>query len=818
MHAKVQCAGLNALPCGSRLNELACDTRNEEDMKSRFTHISSVLIIGMACCTAAADQGVIARIKVHNAGSDPMANAVVRGALPLPAGYGKPLEAIGVRVGGKAAPAQVSVMSTYPGSSERFPVGSPEVIQLAFRADLPAGAPSEFEVVQGDAAADAKARPAAPGEALAGILRGDTPVLVEAVDCYGNRYQADVLDPKALLETRQAGAVMVERVYRSVLTLVGTAPEDKPALERFLVVRAYLTTFAGEDFASLALMIHNGTIDRPNGDVFYRQIRVGVAQPAALAVWRQEYSPAAEGKSAVEGDITWLSCPPPHPDGKVYVMPYGSAAVLRGVLYAPGAEKRAKEFDDHAPLFVPVPGEGLFSWSNPATARYGSNKYPMPLAVEQDAFDSAGKDVQGRLASGTLGWDLTYMREKPAPRSRTMGHAMPAGVGYGGMTGGQGVHYVFGVRAALTGHNGLIQMHVLLADRNFDRQRVHLFHDDGHPYTHSRRVVDEQGRKYLDVPYTTRGYPILKPADPAAVTQAKHVQEAGLLAPEAAALLRYNNHDDQHLSRVFDAEPAAYLGCDPVNRDRLVTLGSQACWKRNLYPIRTMKTFSGWGSLLTSRQHVDKHPGEGIGMDRAHGWVTHSLGWAHCLSKDPIIRADCIEVAKADVAVRAKAQMPAGNVTFRGANAKAFQGKYDFTTAWEEGGIMADGARCVVKMLDAPDTRADAEVMKGVYARVGRWIATKAWDDKANSPAFFVGLRERGAKEMLDVPVTSGSAAFYMGSPLAWYYELTGEKVFLDRLHQMSGPPGLAARSLRELGNWSYSLYLAQTGKDGRGE
>ena len=523
-------------------------------MNSRFRLILTVLAISNACWAAAAEKTVIARIKVHNAASEPVTNGIIRGALPLPNGYDKPLRAIGVRVGGQTAAAQTSVMSTYPGSSRRFPVGSPEVIQLAFRADLPGRKVSEFEVVQAETAPSTKAKHATPGEALARILRGDAPLLLDAVDCHGNRYRADVLDSETLLETRQAGPVLVERVYRSVLKLVvGSADEGKPALQRFLVVRAYLTTYADEEFASLALMIHNGTVDRPNGNVFYRQIRVGVARPAALAVWRRKYSPAAEGKSAVEDGYTWLTCPPPHPDGKVYVMPYGSAAVLRGVLFAPRAEKRARQFADHGPLFVPVPHGGLFSWSNPATARYGSNKYPMPLALETDAFDRAGRDVQGRLAGGTLGWDLTYLREKPKPRSRTMGHAMPAGVAYGGMTGGQGIHYVYGVRAALTGHSGLVRMHVLLADRNFDRQRVHLFHDDVRPYTHSRRVVEQDGQKLLDVPYDHRGFPILKPADPAAAAQARHVKEAGLLAPEAAGLLRYHNHDDQHLSRVFDA-------------------------------------------------------------------------------------------------------------------------------------------------------------------------------------------------------------------------------------------------------------------------
>jgi hypothetical protein len=381
------------------------------------------------------------------------------------------------------------------------------------------------------------------------------------------------------------------------------------------------------------------------------------------------------------------------------------------------------------------------------------------------------------------------------------------------MTGGMGVLYVFGARAALTGHNGLIRMHVLLADRNFDRQRAHRFYDDGRPYTHGRHVVTVGGRKFLDMPYDHRGFPTMQIDDPACKVHAEHVQSAGLLAPQAKLFLRYMNHDDQHFSRLFDAVPAAYLACDALSRDRLVAIGVHAVRKLNIYPIRGRENFGGWGSLFGAARHVEANPHGGVSIDRAHGWMTHALGFAFGLSQDEQIRADCIEVAKADVAMRAKAQMPACNISLRHATGKAFGGKYDFTTAWEEGAILADGARSVVHVLSSPAHTALARQMKAVYARVGRWTATAAWNGEVSAPAFLVGLRKKGEKELLATYVHNGSAAFYMGSPFAWYYELTGEKLFLDRLNEMAGAQGLRRRAVRELGNWSYALYLAEGGK-----
>ncbi len=74
-----------------------------------------------------------------------------------------------------------------------------------------------------------------------------------------------------------------------------------------------------------------------------------------------------------------------------------------------------------------------------------------------------------------------------------------------------------------------------------------------------------------------------------------------------------------------------------------------------------------------------------------------------------------------------------------------------------------------------------------------------------------MALRKAKQKELLPRPITSGGCAFYMGSPLAWYYELTGERTFLEKLREMAGKMALAQRARRTLGNWSYALYLAQS-------
>ena len=193
--------------------------------------------------------------------------------------------------------------------------------------------------------------------------------------------------------------------------------------------------------------------------------------------------------------------------------------------------------------------------------------------------------------------------------------------------------------------------------------------------------------------------------------------------------------------------------------------------------------------------------------------VVGVLAWAHGLSGDPQIRADCLEVARTDVYVREKARMPAGNASLRAPSGKAFKGEYWFTTAWEEGAILADGARCVAEMLSSLPDAEPAERMQAGYRRAGKWTVTDARNEQAHAPGFHVALREKGRKRLLDRPIPSAGCGFCTGSPVTWYCELTGGKIYLERLREMAGGRPPVERALRTLGNWSCCLYLLRGGK-----
>ena len=792
-------------------------------MKLRTLCLTVLSCLMLTFASTADAQKVVAKMRAHTTSAKAMTGVIVRGALPLPRGYTKPLAGLALRAGGKILPTQMSVLSTYPGSDKTYPVGAPEVVQLIARTDMPAGL-KEFDVIERVPPMAGPIAKVEAGAKLAAVLAGKAPVIVEASDCYNNIYRANVLAPDALVETRQIGPLLSEQVYQSALVPVKAAAAGKPALKTLLRVRAYLTTYAGEEFASLAIMIYNGSVENPNGRIYYRHIRVGVATPAGMDVWLPQFSPA-QGEQAVRNGYTWQDCPATLADGKVFTMSYGSAGVLRTTLYAPAAKARAIQFANHAPLLTPTPSQELFSWSNFATARYGGAKYPMPLSVGDNAMQRADKNfnamlaspsMQGRLKSGVAG-------------RRALGHALPAGTTYGGKTGGDGVYYAFGARAAVTGHSGLIKLHVLLADRHWDRQREHFFHDDGKPFTFSRILADRNGKKVVTIKYGHFGKWKFDIKDPAAKAQAKHVKTNNLLSGQAKAFLAYMDHDDQHLSRLFDATPAAYLACDPLNRDRLVTLGTQSCWKLSIYPLAGNPNSGGWLSLFGLTKTVNAKPHQGVALGRSHGWVTHALGAAFALCQDKQIRSDIVAAAKANVEMLASAQMPSGNVQSSYPTGKAliksyfikpenkaalaaYQKTHVLVRGWEDAGVMANGARTVANILASPANQEYADKMKKVYAKVIRWNLTAGWHERTQSPGFIILVPKSGKGKTIPF---GQPTSFMMGSTITWGYELTGDKFFLDKLTACAGKRGVAGMAMRHpnLGNWSYALWLTQGGK-----
>jgi len=90
------------------------------------------------------------------------------------------------------------------------------------------------------------------------------------------------------------------------------------------------------------------------------------------------------------------------------------------------------------------------------------------------------------------------------------------------------------------------------------------------------------------------------------------------------------------------------------------------------------------------------------------------------------------------------------------------------------------------------------------------------WDAEHNVPAGNVGLRRTGETKPLEKPYIhakkSGGTNHYFGNPYMWYYELTGDRLFLDRLRR-TARGNVVGASAEMTPNWSYCLWLAQGGK-----
>jgi hypothetical protein len=157
----------------------------------------------------------------------------------------------------------------------RWPDRSVAVAQLQFRARLPAGAKRAWPVTWGTAAAE-------PVELPPPRMPAPLPLFTETEDAWGRVYRAR---PRLDWGTGRRSL--------PVDTLSGSDPHVDEAMNRFLGLRWYLTTFAGEGRAVLTLLLDNESTapgPQPLGPTRLRAFRLITTDPRlrVLPRFRQE--------------------------------------------------------------------------------------------------------------------------------------------------------------------------------------------------------------------------------------------------------------------------------------------------------------------------------------------------------------------------------------------------------------------------------------------------------------------------------------------------------------------------------------------------
>jgi len=567
-------------------------------------------------------------------------------------------------------------------------------------------------------------------------------------------------------------------------------------------VHSYIGVLDSEPLVTLDLRFNNGpdgfsdvsTYDDPLGKVYFKSINLLVPNGWMA---QQNFEDPGFGNPTVFGGLTAYSLVEEIPTGELHVMGPNAQFHRRLVLSPIEEQVRARAYADAAGQGFSRAGDDgegneLWSWWNQDTGRYFPQRQQLP-ALEHISESSLRASLEGDLS-----WHEGFMSSGngfglyPIVSGR-LGWAHPWGVAYGGMTGGNEIHFFTGVDTALTAST----------DGYRDLQLVHRMQTDRQPNAYYDLIGDPtsiekwteyalDGSPYIDmVFYLSLHYAGNDPMgyDSVDTFQADQVAAMGLQPDYESALLGYAHYDLQHLIRYTrSANALTWLGNDPIAKDDVM---NQAEMVHLTYHMLDNNQWGGYSEVTMQwdRAYVDEHPQAGYRTGRQEGWGIDAMNAAYSIASLSW-RDDKLQFYE-DVAELALDGQGACN-GFLQANIhpKFLQGKYRARQSIEQA-IMENALYGAVQSVFRDVSPVHEAMLEDVlvdsfYAMTSEmawsvgesapWTYTAVWPLDENLPAWC---------DITEVPAdghTSEYDGFQIWNSLAWAYELTGDAHFLDFL------------------------------------
>jgi hypothetical protein len=638
---------------------------------------------------------------------------LLHGTVPIPKGIyprpdrESPLAVVNHDPAGTLVPAQIEIVSRYPtGEADVIEVFAP--VELAPE-DRP-GTTVSFSIVASESAV-ARAPKVTPRVArLLSRLRQGT-FGVRARDVYGNVYWADLSanpsDPGfGSLRVLKTGPWVRERRVYSTMLPVGDPSDAGPPLPHLLGVHAYVREVAGEDEVALALRLNNGAtsgacdptpLESTLGILYWRSIALVLPEGwTAVADVGDPFLGAAHPESRGDEATNVVPIVKPYPDGHLHMMAPQAQFERRFVLVpekpaakaskAPEPPKKAAKAPAKgepalqakgkpkppAPAATPVasprvdpglfdpglafcePGPKLWSWSEPATARYFPQRdflarFPFVRGAGVSGRDAIRAraarelaDVRDALSSGRAkGSDVL---------SGAMGWAHPSWVKEQGSQGGEGIATFEGYYAVAGVARENLDELALLHRMNVCRQRQAAYDRLGDPVGYED-WLDAEGRIPFD--FRLNGgasipcflLPCLR--GPVASEQVREVVRLGLRPPydvgdpyepdgtwpsASECLLAWSPHDDQHYVR-YTKQPMAlvWLANDSMARDDLILAAEMVHLAFRESPDVPASGSPG-RSLRVLEQLAEAHPHQGLPVGREEAWGIDAMCAAYSVA------------------------------------------------------------------------------------------------------------------------------------------------------------------------------------------
>ena len=748
--------------------------------------------------------------------------AVVQATVPVPKGTFLPDRATTplalVDPAGQTLTTQVEVVARYPDPAD----GASVVEVLGLDPDPAAHGPGKLTYLVRTDAAPRTLAPyppriphllsglnavAAPAQSL---VANKGQVLLAGTDVFGNIYVLDLLhEPlydSGAREWRRFGPLRTEQRSHGQLRPIAPLGGPTATLPHHLGVHSYVRVTSGDPVVELDLRLHNGAdgssaLNPPLADLYFNELVLLLPQGWTAA---PVYGDPTVGQPYDLGPFYRVfPLIAPNADGTPHFMPQ-QGQLHRRLVLAPETETvRAKAHADREGLGFVRPGPGgassplLWSWWNGATANFFPQRHQLPRLDQIDPaklgqdLTTAFVQLRDHLALGT--GDGIY----PVV-SGDLGWAHPYGVAYGGMTGGDGIEFLWGIKSLVAGSRDGYRRFEVLHRMNTERMPNALYRLDGEP---SRlgdwlQVSSVTGETYVDFFFYMHPTGSNDPwgFTTAPTHQVEHVKANGLEPAYEAALAAYEHYDIQHLVRYTGpAKLLAWVGNDSLAKDDLELQAELIHLSYHPFHNSAYGHVQGTG-MRADIDYVAANPAQGFPFGRAEGWSMDTMTAAFVLGNDDF-RQRKLPWLQSIAQLIVQGQEACSGFLQSEIYVKILGGNYRGRQVVEES-IVQNGAlgvlRSVLVGLDPVRAQMLEDALRhSLYALIGpiAWdpAQSEPWSQTATGP---LDLALPGFCTTLPSDGTSGiTDSWQQWASLAYGLELTGDPAFLLKAETMLGMP-----------------------------
>ncbi|MCK6446938.1 MAG: hypothetical protein L6Q99_11140 [Planctomycetes bacterium] len=703
---------------------------------------------------------------------------------------------------GTIIPAQVDAVSFFPNDV----LDGADVVELTAPVHLPLGTVVGTRVKYQVVATPHTPSTFTPTAAVQSLFTTPGAVTLRTRDVFGHTYVADLLrgadDTRLLRSGEYREQTRFYEVMRPTTTNYG--PPNGP-LRRMMGVHSYVSTWAGEDFVSIDLRVHNGSsgadkqdpIDDPQAALYFDQLELVV--PLGWVVI-PDLVDVGWGLPTIQGTNTVQPIVKAQPGNTLHVMPVQAQFHRRLVLARATALVRATEVVKQQWLGFCQPGANAtgpyYSWWNRFTARYFPQRHALPR------FDFKGKtSALSKLKSeynSEVDWVLQGISKNAYPFfSPQLGWAYPYGTKYGGMTGGSDIYLYDGVLTAWAASNEGYR-HAELCHRSYtDRQAVVLYDKNGEPTTLDTWLVDGPQFQYVHMEFYLK---LLPGPDPfgfatAPQYQVTEVANQGRAPSYEAELLSYKPVDVQHHVRwLRSPKVLTWLGNDALAKDDL--LMEAEILRLSYHEYATAPNGGAIPSgMLFDMHSVEVDSGKGFGVGRGEAWTIDGMCAAYSIAP-PVWRARARDWFVNVTKLFRQGQSRCNGFLMSLKSSKDFNGQY-FARRQTETAMLDQAMISIIESVfrgaDPARTHTLEQVLaKQVYGEIG----PISWSNSQKGPYATIAVAPLSGAPYCDTtPANSPDAdKFQSWNSLAYAYEVTGDPLFLQRAAEMSGAsstPGL---------------------------